>query len=145
MPKTVSSLELTLNSRSPHQTLSDWLYAELRGSILEGRLRPGARLPASRDFARQHSLSRGTVVAVFERLLTEGYLSSRVGSGTWVSHRGAAGAHARAEPQSPPAYVRRVIAAYARPKAYEGWVATEGRRPFQVRDPALDEFPSKVW
>lgn len=145
MPKTVSSLELTLSNRPPHQTLSDWLYAELRGSILEGRLRPGTRLPASRDFARQHSLSRGTVVVVFERLLAEGYLSSRVGSGTWVSHRGAAGAHARAEPQAPPAYVRRVASAYARPKAYEGWVTTEGRRPFQMRDPDLAEFPAKLW
>ena len=145
MPKTVSSLELTLSSRSPRQTLTDWLYAELRRSILEGRLRPGTRLPASRDFARQHSLSRGTVVVVFERLLAEGYLSSRVGAGTWVSHRGAAGAHARAEPQSPPAYVRRVVAAYVRPKSYEGWVATAGRRPFQMREPALDEFPAKLW
>ncbi|HEX8556557.1 MAG TPA: PLP-dependent aminotransferase family protein [Pyrinomonadaceae bacterium] len=145
MPKTVSSLELTLSDRPPQQTLTDWLYTELRGSILEGRLRPGTRLPASRDFARQHSLSRGTVVVVFERLLAEGYLSSRVGSGTWVSHRGAAGAHVRAEPQAPPAYVRRVISAYVRPKAYEGWVAMEGRRPFQMRDPALDEFPAKLW
>ncbi len=145
MPKTASSLELTLSNRPPQQTLSDWLYAELRGSILEGRLRPGTRLPASRDFARQHSLSRGTVVVVFERLLAEGYLSSRVGSGTWVSHRGAAGAHARAEPQSPPAYVRRVISSYVRPKAYAGWVATEGRRPFQMREPALAEFPAKLW
>ena len=50
---------------SPDERAS--LYAELRGSILEGRLRPGTRLPASRDFARQHSLSRGTVVVVFER------------------------------------------------------------------------------
>src|ERR1044071_3573743 len=145
MPKTVSSLELTLSDRPPHQTISDWLYSELRGSILGGRLRPGTRLPSSRDFARQHSLSRGTVVVVFERLLAEGYLSSRVGSGTWVSRRGAAGARARAESQTPPAYVRRVISAYARPKAYEGWVAAEGRRPFQMRDPALDEFPTKLW
>src|SRR5919112_2715453 len=145
MPKTVSSLELALSSRPPQQTLTDWLYAELRRSILEGRLGPGTRLPASRDFARQHSLSRGTVVSVFERLMAEGYLSSRVGSGTWVSHRAAAGAHARAEPQAPPAYVRRVASAYVRPKSYEGWVATEGRRPFQMRDPALAEFPAKLW
>lgn len=145
MPKTVSSLELTLSSRPLQQTLTDWLYAELRGSILGGRLRPGTRLPSSRDFARQHSLSRGTVVVVFERLLAEGYLSSRVGAGTWVSHRGASGAHSRAEPQSPPAYVRRVISAYVRPKAYVDWVPIEGRRPFQMRDPALDEFPAKLW
>jgi GntR family transcriptional regulator/MocR family aminotransferase len=145
MPKTVSSLELTLSSRPPQQTLTDWLYAELRRSILEGRLRPGTRLPASRDFARQHSLSRGTVVVVFERLLAEGYLSSRVGSGTWVSQRGAAGAHKQAETEAPPAYARRVISAYVRPKPYVGWVAAEGRRPFQMRDPALDEFPAKLW
>src|ERR687893_2709588 len=107
MPKTVSSLELTLSNRPPQQTLTDWLYAELRRSILEGRLRPGTRLPASRDFARQHSLSRGTVVAVFERLLAEGYLSSRVGAGTWVSDRVPAGARARPEPHAPPAYERR--------------------------------------
>lgn len=145
MPKTVSSFELTLSSRAPQQTLSDWLYAELRRSILEGRLRPGTRLPASRDFARQHSLSRGTVVCVFERLLAEGYLTSRVGSGTWVSGRAASATHSRAEAQSPPAYVRRVISAYVRPKSYEGWVATKGRRPFQMRDPALAEFPAKLW
>ncbi|HEX8145920.1 MAG TPA: PLP-dependent aminotransferase family protein [Pyrinomonadaceae bacterium] len=144
MPKTVSSLELMLSSRPPRQSLTDWLYAELRGSILEGRLRPGTRLPASRDFARQHSLSRGTVVCVFERLLSEGYLSSRVGSGTWVSRRVAAGAPPRAELQAPPAYVRRVISAYARPKPFAGLAATEGR-PFQMRDPALAEFPAKLW
>ncbi|HWW74903.1 MAG TPA: PLP-dependent aminotransferase family protein [Pyrinomonadaceae bacterium] len=145
MPKTVSSLELTLNSRPPHQTLSDWLYSELRVSILEGRLRPGTRLPASRDFARQYSLSRGTVVSVFERLLSEGYLSSRVGSGTWVSNRVAAGAPSRAEPQAAPEYIRRVISAYARPKPFEGLATTEGRRPFQMREPALAEFPAKLW
>src|SRR5215218_604270 len=127
MPKTVSSLELTLSSRPPQHTLTDWLYAELRCSILEGRLRPGARLPASRDFARLHGLSRGTVVSVFERLQAEGYLSSRVGSGTWVSRRAAAAAvPSRGEAQAPPAYVRRVISAYARPKPFAGLVATKG-------------------
>jgi GntR family transcriptional regulator/MocR family aminotransferase len=145
MPKTVSSLELTLSSRPPHLTLSDWLYAELRGSILEGRLRPGTKLPASRDFARQYSLSRGTVVGVFERLQSEGYLSTRVGSGTWVSRRVVTGAPSRAELQEPPAYIRRVISAYARPKPFADMVATEGRRPFQMRDPALSEFPAKLW
>ncbi len=53
MPKAVSSFELTLKSRSRHQTLTNWLYGELRSAILEGRLAPGDRLPASRDFARQ--------------------------------------------------------------------------------------------
>jgi GntR family transcriptional regulator/MocR family aminotransferase len=40
------------------------------------------RLPATRDFAAQHGVSRRVVVNVFEQLQTEGYLVSRVGSGT---------------------------------------------------------------
>jgi hypothetical protein len=64
MPKAVSSFELTLKSRSRHQTLTNWLYGELRSAILEGRLAPGARLPASRDFASQYELSRDTVVSI---------------------------------------------------------------------------------
>ncbi|MCU1294414.1 MAG: Transcriptional regulator, GntR family domain / Aspartate aminotransferase [Bryobacterales bacterium] len=86
MPKNVSSFELTLNSRTQHQTLTSWLYAELRVAILDGRLGPGTRLPASRDFASQYGISRGTVVSVLERLQAEGYVSSRVGFGTWVNH-----------------------------------------------------------
>jgi len=71
MPKAISSFELTLKSRSRNQTLTNWLYSELRSAILDGRLGPGARLPASRDFASQYQLSRGTVVSVLERLQAE--------------------------------------------------------------------------
>jgi GntR family transcriptional regulator / MocR family aminotransferase len=125
--------------------MTDWLYAELRSAVLEGRLSPGARLPASRDFARQHCLSRGTVVSVFERLQTDGYLCCRVGSGTWVNGRVPAGHHARQHFSRPPAYVRRVISAYARPKPFIGMAATKSGRPFQMRDPDLTEFPAKLW
>jgi DNA-binding transcriptional MocR family regulator len=75
--KTVSSFELVLNSRQPHQTLTNWLYRELCSAILDGRLNAGSRLPGSRDFAAQYGISRGTVVNVFERLQAEGYVSSR--------------------------------------------------------------------
>jgi len=145
MPKTISSFELTLNNRPQDQTLTSWLYQELRSAILEGRLRPGARLPASRDFARLYRLSRGTVVSVFERLHAEGYLSSHVGVGTWVNDRVVAGNAVRTQPSTPPAYVRRVISGYVRPKPFMGWVTMNGVRPFRMRDPALAEFPTKLW
>lgn len=87
MAKVKASLELPLRARSAGQPLTDWLYGELRSAILEGRLPPATRLPATRDLAALYDLSRGTVVDVFERLLSEGYLSSRVGAGTWVSDR----------------------------------------------------------
>src|SRR6202789_560316 len=104
MPKAVSSFELTLKSRSRHQTLTNWLYGELRAAILEGRLGPGARLPASRDFASQYGLSRGTVVSVFERLQAEGYTSCRVGMGTWVNR--VAAPPPNRQISKPPAYIR---------------------------------------
>jgi len=60
------------------------LYEALRRAILDGRLRPAARLPSSRELAQDLQLSRNTVVTAIEQLRVEGYLVSRVGSGTYV-------------------------------------------------------------
>ena len=38
------------------------LYRQLRQAVLEGRLRPGVRLPATRFLARELGLSRNTVL-----------------------------------------------------------------------------------
>ena len=143
MPKAISSFELTLKSRSPHQTLTHWLYGELRSAILEGRLAADARLPSSRDFARQYGLSRGTVVSVVERLQAEGYVTSRVGFGTWVN-RVEAPRPAR-QAASTPAYIRRVISTYKRPQPWIDLAFVDGIRPFRIGVPAINEFPSEVW
>jgi len=58
------------------------LYASLREAIAEGRLPAGARLPSTRDLAKQEAVARGTVVAVFEQLSADGFLTSRTGDGT---------------------------------------------------------------
>jgi GntR family transcriptional regulator/MocR family aminotransferase len=144
VPKTISSFELTLNSRPQHQTLTRWLYEELRLAILEGRLGAGTRLPASRDFAGQYGLSRGTVVSVLERLQAEGYVSCRVGLGTWVNHI-AAPPPTRRMTSTPPAYIRRVISEYVRPKPFVDLAFPEGVRSFRVGNPAIAEFPSELW
>jgi Transcriptional regulators containing a DNA-binding HTH domain and an aminotransferase domain (MocR family) and their eukaryotic orthologs len=143
MPKAISSFELTLKSRSRHQTLTSWLYGELRSAILEGRLAPGARLPASRDFASQYELSRGTVVSVLERLQAEGYVTSRVGFGTLVN-RVEAPRPARQAPTTP-AYIRRVLSTNRRPQPWIDHAFVEGIRPFRIGVPAINEFPSDVW
>jgi len=57
----------------------------LRDSIRSGRLRPGERLPATRELARDLGLSRGVVVEAYEQLVAEGFLVSRVGAGTRVA------------------------------------------------------------
>jgi GntR family transcriptional regulator / MocR family aminotransferase len=85
MPKQTTHLPLLLPPRGPGQPAARWLVAGVRAAILEGRLRPGARLPPTRDLARHHGLSRGTVVSAFEQLAAEGYVEARVGSGTRVT------------------------------------------------------------
>ena len=44
-----------------------------------------------------------------------------------------------------PAYIRRLVSAYTRPKPWVDIVVAEGVRPFQMRDPAVAEFPAKLW
>ena len=60
------------------------IYARLRDAIEVGRLRPGERLPSSRDMARDLAVARGTVAAAYDALIAEGYAVARVGAGTFV-------------------------------------------------------------
>ncbi|MHA7848641.1 MocR-like pyridoxine biosynthesis transcription factor PdxR [Serratia sp. D1N4] len=69
----------------PDDKLHKRLYNAIRTSILDGSLPPSSRLPASRDLAQELSLSRNTVLTVYEQLLAEGYVFSRQGSGTFVA------------------------------------------------------------
>ncbi|BEM01132.1 MULTISPECIES: PLP-dependent aminotransferase family protein [Serratia] len=69
----------------PDDKLHKRLYNAIRTSILDGSLPPSSRLPASRDLAQELSLSRNTVLTVYEQLLAEGYVSARAGSGTFVA------------------------------------------------------------
>jgi GntR family transcriptional regulator / MocR family aminotransferase len=78
-------MELTLhldhNSTTP---LHRQVYAELRQAILSGRLSPGQRVPSTRSLSRTLAISRTTVTQSYEQLLSEGYLETRAGSGTFV-------------------------------------------------------------
>jgi GntR family transcriptional regulator/MocR family aminotransferase len=145
MAKSVSSFELSLNQRPPDQTRAQWLYSELRSGILHGRLKSGVRLPASREFADRYGLSRGTVVRVFERLHDEGYLCSRVGLGTWVNPNVLAKEATRKSAVRTPEYIRRAVSGYKHPKSLIGWPRLKLGQPFGMRNPALAEFPAKVW
>ena len=61
------------------------LYDQLKAAILDGRLKGGAKLPATRKSATFFGVSRNTAVEVYERLLNERYLVTRKGSGTYVA------------------------------------------------------------
>lgn len=83
-PSVSSFRAFSLDPESP-ESLHRQLYEELRRAILGGRLAPGSRLPASREFANVSNISRNTVLSAYSQLLAEGYIESRAGSGTFVA------------------------------------------------------------
>src|SRR5215475_11545790 len=76
-------LAITLDQRST-TPLHKQLYDELRGAILTGRLKPGERVPSTRTLSHSLGVSRTTVTQSYDQLLSEGYLRSATGSGTFV-------------------------------------------------------------
>ncbi|HYW36795.1 MAG TPA: PLP-dependent aminotransferase family protein, partial [Terriglobales bacterium] len=120
-----------------------------RAEILSGRLRPGARLPSTRDLASQYGLARGTIVNAFEQLKSEGYIDGSVGSGTYVSgvvpeqllH--VTPGHA----VKPAVHGGRQLAIsdYGRRARLFAGYENRPTRAFRANLPALDLFPTTLW
>ncbi|MEV0670974.1 PLP-dependent aminotransferase family protein [Mycobacterium sp. NPDC050441] len=76
-------LLLTLD-RSSRDGLAAQLQHQLRTAIQHGRLASGTLLPPSRILAEQLGVARSVVVSAYELLASDGYLTTRQGSGTRV-------------------------------------------------------------
>ncbi|CAI9401841.1 aminotransferase-like domain-containing protein [Aestuariimicrobium sp. T2.26MG-19.2B] len=111
------SLPLVLD-RTDVEPLPAQLARQLRQLLGQGVLVPGDPLPSTRSLAAQIGTSRGTVVAAYEQLMAEGYVSAAAGSATVVN------------PQ-----LRRV-----RPSLAAG--RRQGQEP---APPALDLTPGRPW
>lgn len=61
------------------------LYRSLRGLIESGQMKPGDKLPTTRDIAKRFGVSRGAAVAAYEMLVADGFAEARVGAGTYVA------------------------------------------------------------
>jgi GntR family transcriptional regulator / MocR family aminotransferase len=149
MTKRATAFGLVLPPRYSAMPAYRWLYASLRAEILEGRLRSGARLPATRDFARQYRLSRGTIVSAFELLKSEGYLRSAVGSGTYVSTMLPEALLQAARATTPTASTKRKkhspVSDYGRRVKLFSSLENRPSRAFRPNVPALDLFPTTLW
>lgn len=149
MAKRSTAIEMLLPGRDDGAPAYRWLYGALRSEILEGRLRPGTRLPATRDLASQYKLSRGTIVTAFEELKAEGYVEGSVGSGTYVSKvlpedllevRSEAARKAAARQQP-----RRRLTDYGKlVQPFPNW-PNRATRAFRANLPAVDMFPVTLW
>ena len=72
-------------SRKRGASLQSQIADQLRQQIVSGRLEPGCEMPPSRELAAQYRISRNTVLQAYDRLMSEGYLSTIGGVGTFVT------------------------------------------------------------
>src|SRR5215471_15214140 len=147
MPREATSLPLSLPAAPPATPLYRWLYEQLRAAILDGHLRPGTRLPATRDLAESYQLSRATIVTAFQQLRSEGYVEGRIGSGTYVSQvlpeQLLQVRSARPEGRLP--HRRISLSAYARRLQPFRSRPAQPVRAFRPNQAALDLFPTTLW
>ena len=144
---------LQLDEEGP---LHQQAYRALRGAILDGRLRPGARLPATRSLAGELGVSRNTLLQAYEQLADEGYVTARTGAGTFVAESlpddrlgdaaepGVASA-TDATPLPLSKAARRILS--AAPRAGISWAIPRKHLAYDFRygEPAYGDLPLETW
>jgi GntR family transcriptional regulator / MocR family aminotransferase len=128
------------------------LYEWFRRAIVAGQLRPGQRVPSTRNLAEELNVSRISVSNAYEQLRAEGYLETFVGAGTCVVRSIPADvlqpafgklrdASRRASRSKAPRLVSRRVELMRVPA--QTW--SNKLVAFRVNLPALEHFPAAVW
>ncbi len=66
-------------------SLTKQVYQQIRSQILNGEIKSGEKLPATRELASQINVSRNVIIEAYDLLIAEGFLESTPGSGTYVA------------------------------------------------------------
>jgi GntR family transcriptional regulator / MocR family aminotransferase len=114
---------------------------------MERALRPGEALPSTRELAEENSISRTVVVQAYDQLISEGFITGRRGSGTYVSE------HLHPSPATEPRRSMQVRLSHFGAAAIS--IASRGLSPVKEPQPfrydfaygrcSLDEFPLAAW
>ena len=141
----VSALEfdIKLPDRNSGQ-LASQLHRQLRAAIASGRLTPGVQLPPTRKLASQLGVSRNTVIAAYDLLLSEGYVGGKTGSGIYVNKMEA---HRHDKPRTAAGKPANLVSPYWRtPPALINRILPEKiRYDFRFGHPDLTQFPQHIW
>lgn len=129
------------------------LYEAAKAAIHQQHLGAGSKLPSSRDLAADLGVARNTVIAAFEQLAAEGYVTSRLGSGTYVADLQAHSASMRGGPAHAPhggrTAQRMQRAVRLSKRGQEVTRVAAGPKfeiqPFAPGDPDFSSFPLKLW
>jgi GntR family transcriptional regulator/MocR family aminotransferase len=139
----LSTLKIDRNTRMPlYRQLED----AIRQAILSGDISTGQRLPASRQLAKDLGISRLTVKNVYEQLVTENYLVSRAGAGTYVARIASSELLPTIKPPNQQGNKKLPLSSRAnRINLSNAVIRLGGADPFRPGVPALDRFPRKTW
>ncbi|TBR44268.1 PLP-dependent aminotransferase family protein [Marinomonas agarivorans] len=80
----IFEINIQLPTKKSGDTLVDSISRQLKENIENGSLPADTRLPPSRKFASQFTISRNTVLHIYDNLINEGYLYTKQGGGTYV-------------------------------------------------------------
>src|SRR5580692_840147 len=127
------------------------LYEWFQQAIVAGQLRPGQRVPSTRNLAAELKISRIPASSAYEQLHAEGYLETFVGAGTCVSRsipddalKPAVGKIRNASHVSKSNTLRKVSGRVALMRVpAQTW--SNKLVAFRVSLPALEHFPTRVW
>ena len=121
------------------------LHEQLKAAMLDGRLPPGARLPSTRALAASLGVSRNTVIAVYDRLLADGYISAAGADGTRVAALLPQRPAAARQRQTPAAAETR-LAAFWRDAAFPAHgVGPAPALDFRLGQPDWRQLPFDIW
>lgn len=134
----------------PTAPLYQQIYEHLQAAILNGQLKPGAKIPSSRALADELGISRNTILNAYDQLFAEGYLESVTGRGTFVTRvlpdtyltASVVGSPPPDRPHTP-RLSRRAQAVLAAPNLEAS--PRKHPRAFRAGVPALDAFPFELW
>jgi len=150
----IMAFEMVRLDRAADEPLHEQLYRQIRDELTSASFNNNSsRLPSSRDLAAELGVSRFTVNVAFSRLHAEGYLQSRIGSGTFISEAlpetflSARTTKAAPQTERPARLSNRVkdIPDHRVGKQFDFGIAGPPGVSFVPAVAALDEFPIEVW
>jgi GntR family transcriptional regulator/MocR family aminotransferase len=152
--RSIMAFEMIRLDRTAAEPLHQQLYRQIRDELVSGSFSDNSsRLPSSRALAADLGISRFTVNLAFSKLHAEGYLQSRIGSGTFVAHSLPETFLSARKPKTelliehPPRLSDRVrnIPDKRVGKQFDLGIAGAPGVSFVPAQAALDEFPIAVW
>src|SRR5438046_3652332 len=150
----ILAFEMVRLDRAAAEPLHQQLYRQIRDELTSGSFNHNSsRLPSSRALAADFGVSRFTVNLALSRLHAEGYVQSKVGSGTFISEAlpetflSARTTKAAPPTERPPRLSNRVkdIPDHRAGKQFDFGIAGPPGVSFVPAVAALDEFPIEVW